>query len=137
MIHRSFHWKRLLLVVGVFLILGGTLFAINRVQVRSQASIIKTAAEKAEAEINGESAKRNEAIARYSRYLKFVPTDEEAATHYARLLLDQHKAADSPAAAEAVMTGLENFLRSFPDHPDLRRQLAELYRKSGKFDNAR
>jgi tetratricopeptide (TPR) repeat protein len=137
MIHRSFHWKRLLLVLGVFLILGGTLFAINRMQVRSQASIIKTAAEKAAAVIDGDDAKRAEAIVRYGRYLKFAPNDEQAATHYAQLLLDQYKAADSPAAAEVAMTGLENFLRSFPDHPDLRRQLAELYRKSGKFANAR
>jgi tetratricopeptide (TPR) repeat protein len=137
MIHRSFHWKRLLLVLGVFLILGGTLFAINRMQVRSQASIIKTAAEKAEADINGDNAKRNEAIARYARYLKFAPTDEEAYTHYAKLLLEQHKAADSPATAEFAITGIENFLRSFPDHPDIRRQLAALYRKSGKFANAR
>ncbi len=134
---RSFHWKRFVVVVVVFCLLGGTLLAINQVQVRRHASVIKMIAEKAEAEINGNKEQRAKAIDLYERYLKFHPNDEGAAERYARLLFDQHEVDPSRSVTDDVVIGVERVLRLFPNHPDLRRSLAELYLKSGRVQNAR
>jgi cellulose synthase operon protein C len=136
-VRRSFHWKRLLLVLAVAFGLCGALFALNRVQVRKNATVIKTVAEKAKSEINGDAAKRTAAITLFARYLKFEPNDEEAFEDFAKLLLEECDAAPTADARDAAITGLENFLRTFPKHPELRRQLANLYLKAGKVPSAR
>ncbi|AMV23476.1 tetratricopeptide repeat protein [Gemmata sp. SH-PL17] len=134
---RTLYWKRLLIVCTVFLVLSGAVFAVHRVQIKSQVSVYREAAERAEADIGSDSAKRGEVIALYAKYLKFRPTDESAYQKYVALLFEQGKAETDPVQAERVVTGVEGFLRAFPAHATERRQLAELYVKSGKFTSAR
>jgi tetratricopeptide (TPR) repeat protein len=135
--HRSVHWQRLLLVLGVLVILSGGLYALNVVQSRRQASIIKSVAEKAESNIDGDKERRAEAIAHYETYLKFRPKDEVAAQKYAHLLLEQYKADPTAQNAGTTIAGVERFLRNFPDHPTERRDLAEILLNIGKVSSAR
>src|ERR1700693_4729424 len=76
--HRSLHWKRLLVLVLVLVVLGGGLFDLNRVQARRQGSVVKNVAEKAEREINGDPERRAIVIEQWKIYQKFEPNDEEA-----------------------------------------------------------
>ena len=134
---RTLYWKRLLIVCAVFLALSGAVFAVHRVQIKSQVSVYKEAAERAEAAIGGDSAKRGEVIALYAKYLKFRPSDESAYQKYASLLFEQGRAESEPAPVERVAVGVEGFLRAFPAHTDERRQLVEVYVKNGKYMSAR
>jgi tetratricopeptide (TPR) repeat protein len=117
--------------------MSGGLFALNRVQARRQCSVIKSVAEKAEAAIDGDNERRSDAIALYTKYLKFQPQDEGASVKYCQLLLDQYRAEANLRTANSAVNGLELFLRRFPDHAAERRQLANLYIKIGKTRNAR
>lgn len=132
---RTLYWKRLLIVAVAFLACAGVAFAVHRVQIRSQVTVYKEAAERAEAGIDGDPKKRAEVADLYAKYLKFRPSDEAAYQKYAALLLEQVKA--EPAATERVISGVEGFLRAFPAHTDERRQLAEIYAKGGRYMNAR
>lgn len=134
---RSVHWKRLLLVVLVGGLLGGTFLAINRVQGRRQAAVIKTVAERAEAAIDGDPTKRAEAIDLYEQYLRVQPNDEQAGQRYAQLLVEQYKAQPTDTTAVQAIHGIESFLRRFPDNPAHRRELAAIYLKSGRIPSAR
>lgn len=136
-VHRSIHWKRLILVLVVTGVVGGGLVALNRVQGRRQAAVIKTVAERAEAAVNGDIARRAEAIDLYEQYLRFQPDDELAGRRYADLLIDQYKAQPNDAIALQAIHGIEGFLRRFPDHPTHRRELAAIYLKSGRIPSAR
>lgn len=135
--HRSFHWKRFLLLLGVMVVLGGALFALNKAQAKRQSAIIKTVAEQAEAAIEGDNNRRAEAIEHYATYLKFQPHDEDATVKFAQLLVDQYKADPNPRTERAVITGVENSLRKFPDHFTERRELANIYIRTGRIQNAR
>ncbi|HEY1188803.1 MAG TPA: hypothetical protein VGE74_14205, partial [Gemmata sp.] len=134
---RTLYWKRLLIVATSLLVLAGAVFAVHRVQIKSQVTVYKEAAERAEAEINGDAARRGEVLDLYAKYLKFRPTDEAAYQKYAALLFEQAKAESAPGGAERATAGIEGFLRAFPAHPAERHQLAELYTKSGRYMNAR
>ncbi len=135
--HRSLHWKRLLVLVLALVVLGGGLFALNGVQARRQASVVKNVAEKAEREINGDPERRAIVIEQWKIYQKFEPNDEEAGLKYAQLLLDQSKADPSPKNVVEAVAGIEAFLRKFPNHHDERRELINLFIKMGKVPNAR
>ncbi|MDY3563721.1 hypothetical protein R5W23_005337 [Gemmata sp. JC673] len=132
---RTLYWKRLLIVVTALLMCGGATFALHRVQLRSQVTVYKEAAERAEAGIDGDPKKRGEVLDLYAKYLKFRPADEGAYQKFAALLFAQAQA--DPAAAPRAVAGVEGFLRAFPAHPEERRQLAEIYAKSGRHMNAR
>lgn len=133
---RSFHLMRLLVVFVALGVLGGALLAVNRIQVGRQASVIKAVALKSEAGINGDKDKRAETLAIYEKYIRFQPTDAEAVTRYVKLLLEQYRAVPSPSTVAATTKGLEDCLRKFPDNPELRRELADLYLKTGRPANA-
>ncbi|MFM8271252.1 MAG: hypothetical protein ACKODX_02860, partial [Gemmata sp.] len=134
---RTLYWKRLLIVVAVFLAIGGAVFGVHRVQVKNQVSIFKTKAEQAESGIGGDAAKRGEVLDLYAKYLKFRPSDEAAYQRYAALLFEQGKADREAAPPARVTSGVEGFLRAFPAHADERRQLAEVYLDAGKHMNAK
>ena len=118
--HRVLSWKRLLVVVGVLVVLGGAAVAIHAVQVRRQASGLYDQAKRAEGEGDPEKA-----IELLDQYLKFRPADEGAAVWYLELTFAQAKA-DPKHAGRAVDAG-ERVLRTFRDHPDLRRKLVQAY----------
>jgi tetratricopeptide (TPR) repeat protein len=135
-VRRLLHWKRLLVVVAVFLALGGAVFALHRLQAGRQSAVIRDRAEKAAA-ADGDPARREEAIRLYERYLKFRPDDEAAYRAYATLLLESVAPDSEPAALQRVAAGLERFLRAFPNHPAQRQKLAELYVRGGLLTTAR
>jgi tetratricopeptide (TPR) repeat protein len=135
--HRSLHWKRLLVLVSVLVIVSGCLFALNRVQARRQSSIVKGVAENATSAIDGDPERRATAIEHWMTYLKFESNDQDAYLKYARLLLDQHKADPTPKNAFTAIVGVETFLRKFPNHQAERREVIDLYIKVGKLPNAR
>ena len=93
-------------------------------------------AQKAEDGIDGDVERRAEAIVLYNKYLKFNPDDEEAAVKYARLLLEQHKANPHQGTAADAASGVELVLRRFPDHPKERKELIDIYLKSGRVRHA-
>src|SRR5580658_9722395 len=97
--HRSLHWKRLLVLASVLVIVSGCLFALNRVQARRQSSVVKNVAENATAAIDNDLERRDIAISHWFVYLKFESNDEDAYLKYAQLLLDQYKADPSPKNA--------------------------------------
>jgi len=136
-VRRSFYWKRFTLVIVVFVALCGGLYAVNHIQVRRHASMIKTIARKAEADIGGDHQRRGVAIGLYARYLKFHPEDEEAACRYVGLLREQLKALPSSDTLSDFVAGAEKVLRSFPQHPEVRRELAQEYLKAGRVQSAR
>jgi tetratricopeptide (TPR) repeat protein len=133
---RSLHWKRLAIVVAATVVLSGSLFALNRVQSRRQASVIKSVALQAEAAIDGDKDKRTDAITHFETYLRMRPDDEDAAIKYAKLLFDQHREDPSPESRSNAAAGVERILRRYPEHPDERRKLIDLYIKMGKIRNA-
>ena len=130
--HRSIHWKRFFIVLGSLVLLSGSLVALNRLQAKRQSSVIKTLAAQAEVGIDGNRELRSKAIEIYEKYSKFMPQDEEASFKLAHLRLEQFKSDPTPKNTQEVITGLEQFLRKFPDHPAERRELAEIYIKLGK-----
>jgi hypothetical protein len=77
-VRRTLYWKRLLLVAVALAAFCGAVFAVHRVQIKSQVVVFKEAAERAEAGIDGDPGRRAEAVALYAKYLKFRPTDEGA-----------------------------------------------------------
>jgi tetratricopeptide (TPR) repeat protein len=131
-VRRTLYWKRLLIVVAAAVLSAGAVFALHRVQVRSQTSIFKDRAEKVAAAAEADPSQRGEAIALYRQYLKFNPGDREAYQKYAVLNLDDAAADPRPANAERAAAAVEDFLRNFRDHPAERQKLAELYLSMGQ-----
>ena len=135
---RTLYWKRLLIVLAVFLAVSGAVFGVHRVQLKSQVTVFKTRAEQAEAAVGDDREKRGEVIALYAKYLKFRPADEAAYQKYAHLLFEQAKADKTDkATTDRAVAGVEGFLRAFPAHTAERQQLAELYVENNKHLNAR
>jgi tetratricopeptide (TPR) repeat protein len=135
-VHRVLSWKRLLIVVGVFVVLSATAFGLYRVQSKRHAAILKAQAEKSVASAGGDLSKTDEAAGLYARYLKFNPRDEEAFGKYAELMLARAES-DPKKYAQQTADALAAFLRQFPDRPDERRKLIDLYIKLGLFNTAR
>lgn len=134
--HRVLSWKRLLIVVGAFVVVSATAAAVHRVQSKRHAAILKSRAENEVAKAGGDLAKTDEAVALYGRYLKFNPRDEEAYAKYAALMLARSDA-DPRKNASQTADALAAMLRQFPDRPDERRKLVDLYIKLGLFNTAR
>ena len=132
---RVLSWKRLLIVVGAVIVLGGTTYAVHEVQVRRLATSVKERAQKAEEAAADDPAKAEEAIKLYGDYIKYRPKDEDAFTRYTSLVFGQAKA-DPKNIPTAIDIG-EKFLRQFPDHPEERRKLIDLYLKVGPLNSAR
>jgi tetratricopeptide (TPR) repeat protein len=127
------YWKRLLIVAAAAVAFGGTVFAVHRLQVKSQSSVLKEQAERAAAEVAANPAKRGEAVELLRKYLKFRPDDEDAFQKFAGLLFDEVAAGRTGANMEAAARGVEEFLRAFPNHPAERQKLVKLYLSTGQF----
>jgi tetratricopeptide (TPR) repeat protein len=132
-VRRTLYWKRLLIVVAAAAVFCGTVFAVHRFQVKSQSSILKEQAMKAAGEVEANPARRKDAIELLQKYIKFRPGDEEAFRTYANLHFDEVKAGPTPANMEAAARGGEEFLRAFPNNPEERRRIVELYLSTGQF----
>jgi tetratricopeptide (TPR) repeat protein len=132
-VRRTLYWKRLLIVAAVALAFGGTVFAVHRLQVKSQWSVLKGQAERMAAEAGENHARRAEAIELLRKYLKFRPSDEDAFQKYANLLFEQYEADRTGPNLAAAARGAEEFLRAFPNHAAERRKLVGLYLSTGLF----
>jgi tetratricopeptide (TPR) repeat protein len=124
-VRRVLYWKRLLIVAAVFLLLTSGVFAVHHFQRKSQTSALKTRAEKLAVEAETDPTKREEAIARLREYVRARPDDEVTYQKYATLLLAEAKT--NPAAFEVLAKGVDGFLNAFPNHPEERQKLIELY----------
>lgn len=133
---RSFHWKRLLILLVAFGVFAGALYGVNRLQVRKQTSALRDHAERLLTAAKDDPAKRDEAIRAFDVLWK-AQKDDESAVKYARLLLDRAKVDPTTANSDAALRGVEDTLRHFPEHPELRRELADLYLATGRVGNAR
>ena len=127
---RTLYWKRLLIVLAVFLGLGGTVFAVHHFQVKSQSGALRDRAYRAADAAETDPSKRPEAIAHLKAYLRAKRTDEAAYQRYAALWFAEVKA--DPAQTERAAAGVEEFLREFPNHPEERLKLADLYVATGQ-----
>ena len=134
--NRVLSWKRLLILVGIFLVVSVAAAGVHRVQSRRHAAILKAQAEKEISAAGGDLSKTDEAVSLYARYLKFNPRDEEAFAKYADLMLARAES-DPKRYAQQTADALAAFLRQFPDRPDERRKLVDLYIKLGLFNTAR
>ncbi|MDB5308757.1 MAG: tetratricopeptide repeat protein [Gemmataceae bacterium] len=132
---RVLSWKRLLIVLGVLVTLSAATYGVHAVQNRRHATALKERAAKAAEASATDPAKAEEAISLLEQYLKFRPRDEEAFHRYSTLMFAQAKA--DPKQASAAAEAGEKFLRQFPDHPDDRRKLIDLYVDLGRLMNAR
>jgi tetratricopeptide (TPR) repeat protein len=112
-------------VVAAFLLLTGGVFAVHHFQVRSQTGALRDRAERAAWQAESDPSRRADAITFFADYLKMRSDDESAYQKYAALLFAEVKA--NPAAQERATQGIEAFLRAFPNHPDERQKLIELY----------
>ncbi len=126
--------KRLAILLGVVAAVVATTVGVHAVQYQRQATVFKARAERAEATADGDPEKLAEAAQHYKQYLKFRKTDEPAFTSYAHLMAARAKA--DPKLTEPAAQALEEYLRQFPEHPDDRRALVDLYLALGKTGNA-
>lgn len=126
--------KRLGILLGILAAVVATAVGVHAVQYQRQATVYKTRAERTEADAAGDPEKLAEASDYYKQYLKFRKTDEEAFTKYAHLMTARAKA--DPKLTEPASQALEDYLRQFPEHPDDRRVLVDMYLKLGKTGNA-
>ncbi|HEY2910790.1 MAG TPA: tetratricopeptide repeat protein, partial [Gemmataceae bacterium] len=133
--NRVISWKRLAIVAGILLGMGAATFGIHVVQVRRQADIFKSRAYKIADEANGDSEKIGASIELLDTYLKFKPKDEEAFRRFAQLKRDRAKV--EPQYTREAAEALDKYLRQFPEHPDERRQLIELYIDTAQLASAR
>jgi tetratricopeptide (TPR) repeat protein len=125
-VRRVLSWKRFLAIVGVLGALAATAYGVHRVQERRHADALKAQA----AQTATDPARADAALGLYERYLKFRPKDEEAHRDYVVLLLA--KAKTDPAAVGRAAVATADFLVRFPNNPDQRRKLIDLYMKQGK-----
>ena len=132
---RVMSWKRFLIVVAVVLVLCTATYGVHIVQIRRHATSFKERADKILSEASTDPAKLDEAIDLLDKYLKFKPKDEQAFSLYAKLNLDRAKA--DPKQAGATVEAVEKFLRQFPDHPEERRKLIDLYLALPRVESAR
>lgn len=132
---RLVSWKRVLIVAGVFLCLSAATYGVHAVQVRRQVSVLKERAIKGEEAAAGNPEKVNEVIGLYQQYLKFRKTDEDAFQRYAALMYARAKA--DPKQTAATADAMERFLRQFPDHPEDRIRLIDLYMRLGQLTSAK
>ncbi|MBN9117892.1 MAG: hypothetical protein J0I06_01780 [Planctomycetes bacterium] len=130
---RTLYWKRLLIVVAATVLLSGTVFAVHYFQVQSQSSIYLLRAQQIEAEAEKDPSQRGEAIAFYREYLRFNPRDEAAFLKYAQLYFVYAKEDRSPGNLDRAAAGVEEFLRAFPNHPEERQKLVDLYLSTGQY----
>jgi tetratricopeptide (TPR) repeat protein len=131
-VRRTLYWKRLLIVVAATILLCGGVFGVHHFQVRSQSSVYRDRAERAAVASETDPAQRGEAVRLYKQYLKFNPRDEASYQKYAALQFADAKADPTPATVERAAAGVEDFLRAFPNHPEERQKLAELYLSTGQ-----
>ncbi len=134
---RVLHWKRLLVVAVAVLVLGGSTVALNGYQVKRKAGTIRDRAVQAEEAAAGDPAKRDEAAELYEDYLRFRPKDEEAGGRYVRLLLDLAEARPDAGRWQKADEETVKFLNKFPNHPDERRRLVDLYLRGRRWTAAR
>ena len=110
--------KRVGILLGIAVLLGGTSFALWRFQVERMAQSVVAQAEKAEAE--GDYAR---AVELYREHLTVMPSDVEVKLKYADVLTKPDWGARQPELALEIYEGL---VREFPGREDVRRRAAEV-----------
>ena len=110
--------KRVGILLGIFVLLGGTSFALWRFQVERKAQGVVARAEKAEEE--GDYARAAEL---YREYLTVKPTDVEVKVKYADVLSKSDWAARQPELALKIY---EDVIGQFAGREDVRRRAAEM-----------
>jgi tetratricopeptide (TPR) repeat protein len=123
----------LLLLIGILVVGGGLVVALNAYQVSRNAGTLVN-----QARLKLEEGKRGEALGLFVRYLGMRPGDAEVYAEYAELVLEQALMADAtqPDIQRAYNT-LEEALRKDPANSGLRRKLAEFQVRIGRFIDAR
>ena len=110
--------RRVGILLGIFVLLGGTSFALWRFQVERMAH--NKSAEAEEATKKGDYAKAAEL---YREHLAVVPSDVEAQLKYADVLTNKDWAERKPEPALAIY---ESVVGQFPGREDVRRRAAEV-----------
>jgi tetratricopeptide (TPR) repeat protein len=134
-VRRVISWKRLGIVVGVLLTLCAATYALNVVQNRRQATSLKERADKRLAEPGNDPQKLEDAANLLGQYLKIKPRDEVAYRTFATVQIDRAKS--DPKLSRDAAEAMESYLRQFPDHPDDRHKLIDLYMGIGNLQSAR
>ena len=127
--------KRLAILAGVLVLVGGAAVGAHAIQSRRQAGVLKTQAERAEATAAGDPEKLDEAARYYKQYLKYRKTDEAAYVRYAQLMAGRAKT--DPKQTEPAVEALEGFLRQFPEYPDDRKTLIDYSIRLGRLGTAK
>jgi len=132
---RRMHWKRLLLAFTILILISGSTYALNRVQVKRQAVVLYERAERAEAAAKTDPAKRDEALDLYEQYLKFRPKDEVAFRKYVRMIVNPEELDIAKLSRMADITS--KFLREFPENPEERKLLVKVLYNKADLNGAR
>jgi len=123
--YRRVNVRALAIVVILAALCGGGVYLLHGWQTRRHAVHFLQQARRAK-----EEGETQEAIDQFNRYLKLVPDDSEATAELGLLLADT-------APGRRAYELLERVLRHEPQRTDVRRELAELAVRGGRYSDAR
>ena len=122
-------FKRLMVLIAVFSLIGGAGYWIWSIQVDRMAQSVVAQAEQAE-----QKKDYGKAVELYQQHLLVVPEDVEVQIKYADVLIKWEK---TQKHQEDAMMIFHQVLRQFPGRDDVRRRAAELAVETGQFSAAR